>query len=351
MTDTTPSTGSHFVIGLTAVIVAFDGDKPCLLAVPGAPHDASEDTLHDTIPVRARGLAGLPFGSFDPEGHRTFELALRAFVREQTGFEIGYVEQLYTFGDRGREAPRAHLADNLGARVVSVGYLALAPALGNAPGGAWAEWYKFFPWEDWRSGRPAALDAVLAPGLRSWADEAEGQGRRTARWGRARLAFGLEGAEWNEERVLDRYELLYEAGLTPEAQQDRKHDAGEEPPPLRPQANAPGLGEPMASDHRRILATGIQRLRAKIKYRPILFELMPASFTLSALQIAAEAILGRRLHKQNFRRALAAAALVEGTGHMETATGGRPAELYRFRVEILRERPSLGIAAPRLRDP
>jgi len=120
MTDTTSSTGANVVIGLTAVIVAFDGGKPSLLAV------------RDTPGPQARGLAGLPFGPFDPEGHRTFELALRAFVRAQTGFEIGYVEQLYTFGDRGREAPRAHLADDDGARVVSVGYLALAPTLGAA---------------------------------------------------------------------------------------------------------------------------------------------------------------------------------------------------------------------------
>jgi hypothetical protein len=80
------------------------------------------------------------------------------------------------------------------------------------------------------------------------------------------------------------------------------------------------------------------------------FELMAELFTLSDLQEATEAILGLRLHKQNFRRALAASGLVEGTGKMETGTGGRPAELHRFRREILSERPSLGVAAPRLRD-
>jgi hypothetical protein len=323
-----------FVIGLTAVIVALDGEQPAALIV----RDSSA------------GLAGLPFGSFDPEGHRTFELALRAFVRAQTGFEIGYVEQLYTFGDRGREAPRAHLSDVMRNRVVSVCYLALATAPGEAPGGAWSDWYRFFPWEDFRAGRPRALEGEIAPGLRAWADGAEGQGRRAARWTRARLAFGLDGAEWNEERVLERYELLYEAGLAPEAEQDRKRSDGEAPPPLAARALAPGLGEPMASDHRRILATAIGRLRAKIKYRPVVFELMPDQFTLSALQGAAEGILGLRLHKQNFRRALAASGLVEGTGVMETGTGGRPAELYRFRREILTERPALGLAAPRVRE-
>ncbi|MFX5587160.1 hypothetical protein ABTE16_20680, partial [Acinetobacter baumannii] len=79
---------------------------------------------------------------------------------------------------------------------------------------------------------------------------------------------------WNEELVLQRYELLFEAGLVPEAARDRrtgKISAGKIPP-------LPG--RPMLSDHRRILATGIARLRAKIKYRPVVFELMPPTFTL-----------------------------------------------------------------------
>jgi hypothetical protein len=69
----------------------------------------------------------------------------------------------------------------------------------------------------------------------------------------------------------------------------------------------------MASDHRRILATAISRLRGKIKYRPVVFELMPERFTLSALQRTVEGILGLGLHTQNFRRALDKTGLV--TGH------------------------------------
>ena len=64
---------------------------------------------------------GLPFGPFDPLAHHTFEIGLRAWVEAQTGLRVGYVEQLYTFGDRGRHAaPR-----DAGPHVVSVGYLAL----------------------------------------------------------------------------------------------------------------------------------------------------------------------------------------------------------------------------------
>ena len=58
----------------------------------------------------------------------------------------------------------------------------------------------------------------------------------------------------------------------------------------------------MVADHRRILATAIARLRGKIKYRPIVFELMPPSFTLLQLQRTVEALAGVRLHKPNFRR-------------------------------------------------
>ena len=90
----------------------------------------------------------------------------------------------------------------------------------------------------------------------------------------------------------------------------------------------------MRFDHRRILATAIARLRAKLKYRPVVFELMPAEFTLTELQRTVEAISGRHLHKQNFRRLVETAALVEPTGETSTATGGRPAALFRFRREV-----------------
>jgi len=318
------------VIGLNAVIMAVDGESPRALMIRG---EGQRD--------------GLPFGTFEPERHRTFELALRQFVAEQTGFSLGYVEQLYTFGDRGREAPLAELAGAGDARVVSVGYLALTPRAEplDARGGVWEGWYRYFPWEDHRGGPPALLAERLRPRLRAWADEAGSAGRRESRWDRARVAFGFDGREWNAERALDRYELLYEAEQVPEAAIDAARAAGRSAP-----ETGETLGRPMASDHRRILATAISRLRAKIAYRPVLFELAPETFTLRGLQDAAEAIVGYRLHAQNFRRALDRSGLVESTGAMETETGGRPAQLYRFRREILREQPALGVALPRLRD-
>ncbi len=86
----------------------------------------------------------------------------------------------------------------------------------------------------------------------------------------------------------------------------------------------------MFADHRRILATGIARLRAKIKYRPVVFELMPESFTLLQLQRTVEALAGLTLHKPNFRRLIEQQELVEETGETASETGGRPAKLFRL---------------------
>lgn len=319
----------QIAIGLSAVIVAVTEEAPYVVTT----HDGAGDAL--------------PFGQFDPAGDRTLELSLRGWVSEQTGFDIGYVEQLYTFGDRGREAPLADVGGERPDRVISISYLALTPsrAVLDRAGARWRSWYDFFPWEDWRNGRPRVIDQVIAPKLKEWCAESESESAQ--RRARARLAFALEGAVWNEERALDRYELLYEAGLAPEAARDHARFAGK--PALVMNALA-GLGEPMASDHRRILATAIGRLRAKIKYRPVIFELAPEKFTLLTLQRLVEAISGLALHKQNFRRLLDRTGLVEGSGEFDASAGGRPAELYRCRREALAERPVGGVHVPAPRE-
>ena len=326
------------VIGLSAVVVAIrDGEAVVLTVRP-----------HDPLTGEASTLAGLPFGPFDPDGHRTFELALRAFVTEQTRFDLGYVEQLYTFGDKGRDAPLADVGAGA-ARVISVGYLALTPVPidTSAPDTAWSSWSRFFPWEDWRQGRPSLIDDAIAPALRNWASAGRGN-EGESRLDRARTLFALDGALWNEERVLERYELLYEAGLAPEAARDRDRAWGLPAP--EPQALSPAFGEPMISDHRRILATGLGRLRGKLKYRPVVFELTAPTFTLSELQRTVEAVAGVKLHKQNFRRVLDRTGLVEGLGRYDVETGGRPAELFRFCREQLQNRSTLGLSLPLIRD-
>src|SRR4029079_6834120 len=165
-------------------------------------------------------------GPFDPLVHRTFEIGLRAFVEAQTGLTVGYVEQLYTFGDRGRHA---HVGDT-GAHMVSVGYLALTRMSDNAlrvPGAGFEPWYRFFPWEDWREARPPILDRTVLPLLNEWDSHADaGEAPRAlGRRERLRLCFGDGGKSWDEERVLDRYELLYEAGLIEEARRDGRDAA------------------------------------------------------------------------------------------------------------------------------
>jgi hypothetical protein len=309
-------------IGLTAAIVAVRDDEPLILT---------------TRPDAGTAIAALPSGPFDPIRHRTFEIGLRAWVAEQTGAPLGYVEQLYTFGDRGRHAR----AGDRDPHVVSVGYLALTrigdethrPAIG-----AWRSWHDFFPWEDWRKGRPAIIETTIWPGLRGWVEAAPdavssfGLSRRQ----RVDLLFGVQGRGFNEENVLERYELLYEAGLLEEALRDGREAAAR-------RDKLDSLGVVMRHDHRRILATAMGRLRAKMKYRPVIFELMPAAFTLTELQRTVEAIAGRHLHKQNFRRLVESSAIVEPTGEMSLRTGGRPAALFHFRRNVLQERPSPGL--------
>ena len=102
----------------------------------------------------------------------------------------------------------------------------------------------------------------------------------------------------------------------------------------------------MTTDHRRILATGIGRLRAKIKYRPVVFELMPTEFTLLQLQHSVEALAGRLVHKQNFRRLIEQQELVEETGSIASDAVGRPAKLFRFRHAVLAERAIAGTKLP-----
>ena len=105
-------------------------------------------------------------------------------------------------------------------------------------------------------------------------------------------------------------------------------------------------GRAMIADHRRILATGIARLRAKIKYRPVVFELMPPTFTLLQLQRAVEALAGHLVHKPNFRRLIEQQELIEETGATASDAPGRPAKLYRFRHGVLAERAIAGTKLP-----
>jgi 8-oxo-dGTP diphosphatase len=169
----------------------------------------------------------------------SLEDAARRELAEETGVRDVYLEQLYTFGDPGRD-PRG--------RVVTVAYFALI--------------------------------ASGATALTAGTDAAE------ARW------FPVTGLP------------------------------------------------PLAFDHDRILGGALERLRNKLEYTTVGFQLLPAKFTLGDLQAVYEAILGRRLDKRNFRRKIDLLGIVTPLRE-QRPTGRKPARLYRFsaaRFEKLKDR-------------
>jgi len=292
---------------LAAVLVAVSGGQPRVLTARINPH-----------------VANLPCGPFQT-AHRSLQAGMRTWVEPHIHNTLGYVEQLYTFADSDR-------ANWQGQRVISVSYLGLTREQDTQPahGVAWHDWYRYFPWEDWRDGPPSSLDA-LQSALQRWANPATTD-TCLARQQRLEYLFPDDRSQWNADLILQRYEMLYEAGLV--------FEAGRSP------GHALNTGEPMLHDHRRILATGIARLRAKIRYRPVIFELLPPAFTLLQLQQTFEALTGQRLHKQNFRRLITQQALVEETGAMTRGQAGRPAKLFQFRAQVMRERAFSGSKLP-----
>lgn len=287
-------------VSLEAVVVAVTDDRPRILTVTG-----TGDPL-------------LPSGPLDAAADATLERAMRRLIDEQTGLSVGYVEQLYTFGDRNRR--RVTDADE--GRLLGVAYLVLTRETPTTA--EWVDWYHLFPWEDRRV--PGDLGDPV-PRLVEWS---EGDPERVER---VQIAFGLEPTPWDPVRALDRYELLYGARLVAEWFRDRGRPVPDDLPSSRS----------MERDHRRVAATALSRMRGKLTYRPVAFELLPETFTLSHLQRTVEALAGQRLHTQNFRRLVERGGLVEGTG-LQATTGGRPAELFRFRRTVLTERPRIGFS-------
>jgi hypothetical protein len=143
--DTDAATSaSNVTVDLTAAIVAVtNGDPRVLVVRPPESH-----------------LDWLPSGPLHP-GHSTLQSGLRSWVERQTKQTLGYVEQLYTFGDHNRTLTSS--GPDEGRRALSLAYLALVqearPA--GARGAAWRSWYEYFPWEDLRAGDPAARQGIV----------------------------------------------------------------------------------------------------------------------------------------------------------------------------------------------
>lgn len=309
----------EIVVELCAVIVAVRDGRPWVLT------------------VERDGLPALPSGDLDPGRDRTLDRAMRRWSAEQTGLALGFVEQLYTFGDVDRDAVAATRDE----RRLSVAYLAFVgggePVLSSDHGATWLDVYALLPWEDRRGGEPSVLTDQIRPAIATWIEAAASDvDEADARAERAEVAWGRRAGRWDAVRSLERYEMLYELALVGESQ-------GESHRLTNGVEIDERFGPIAALDHRRVLASALGRVRGKLTYRPVVFELLPPTFTLSQLQRVVEALVGVLLHKQNFRRLVEGAGLVEGTGQRAADTGGRPAELFRFRREVLRERPTPGL--------
>ncbi|MFT8418562.1 MAG: hypothetical protein ABF636_06990 [Acetobacter sp.] len=231
--------------------------------------------------------------------HRSLQKGMRNWVERQTGLKLGHTEQLYTFAD----PLHGH-----GHQIVRISYMAFIRQ-NSEHSLAERSVYDYFPWEDRRDPATATLLLSIADRLKHWAAS------NAHRWQRCATVFGLDEHGWNDELSLQRYELLWEAGLVPESTWQNT--------PLMPGLN-------MHRDYRRILATALSRMRAKIRYTPAVFDLLPAQFTLLQLQQAMEALAGCFMHKQNFRRLVQQQKLVSRTEAYDSPTQGRPAQLYQF---------------------
>ncbi|MCH4022712.1 MAG: hypothetical protein LKH33_01105 [Acetobacter sp.] len=273
----------------------------------------------------------LPSGPLQTQ-HRSLQRGMRDWVERQTGVRPGHIEQLYTFADR--------LISDDGMRGVAVSYLALTPyASVGAEDVGWHRWYEYFPWEERRSPTAVRYAEHLRDALREWIGT-QPPARQALLLHRLALTFGAEDYEWQDELVLQRYEFLYEAGLVAEAIEKKCGVSDQE---------EAGAGRRMADDHRRILATAMGRLRAKIRYRPVIYEMMPELFTLGELQDAVEHVAGCLVHKQNFRRQVMQQALIEEAGGERRSAGGRPARLYRFRRSLMLDAQIAGSKLPVVR--
>ena len=138
---------------LVAVLVAVTDGEPKIMTIANA--------------------GALPSGPFE-FAHRSLQTGLRAWVEAQTGHPLGYVEQLYTFADRGRAG------DAKSPHSISISYLGLTreDKVGQGFEAHWSGWYDYFPWEDHRAGLPARGDPEVARVRPAKGDALDRQRRR-----------------------------------------------------------------------------------------------------------------------------------------------------------------------------
>ena len=329
--------------------------------------DQEAKNLKAMVVVRGKepfaGLDAWPGGFMDWDVDRTARDAVLRELREETGQGgVEYLEALDTYDTNGRD-PRqfAGYVDpatggwvDTGTPVVSRAFLALLRQDGrvlrpeegeDAAVALWRSVYEYLPWEDLRTPAGRAVLRKVVSGLRKWAEDSLGA-LRYERLKRLEYAFGRSLAEWNEERVSERYALLMEAGYLEEAWRDKW---GRVEAPALPSRAV--YGRPMAFDHRQMLADALGRLRGKIKYMPaLLYALMDNEFTLGELRTAVEAIAGRKLHPSNFAAVVSkhkSSCIVRPLDKKRSAKGvGRPGRLYTFVDDVFFARLDTSIKFP-----
>lgn len=229
------------------------------------------------------GQWALP-GGFVKMNESLEEAAYRE-LKEETGIENVYLEQLYTWGDPDRD-PRT--------RVISTSYLSLTDS----------------------------SNLRIRP-----SDDAD-----DARW------FTVTYRVFKEEKVMDGENMAFERYSRLTLQDEEvtltavlKHTLKNFGKVSRWDTTIEDSGG-IAFDHARIIAYGIERLRNKVEYTDIAFSLMPKYFTLTELQQVYEVILDRELLKANFRRKIA--NRVRETNRYKKSAGHRPSKLYTYRQEF-----------------
>ena len=341
---------------------AVTGDAVALALDAAGPHCTLRALLVERGEEPFAGLDAWPGGFMDWLADEDSRQAAIRELREETGVEAPeFVEALASYSRNGRD-PRQFAGYRdpgtgewiaRGSRVTTAAYLMLTHDAPAAPSPAaaddaarahWADVYEYLPWEDLRDERRLERFREVVEALEVWA-----RGGPPGGLERVRELFGLR--EWNEERTAERWAVLMEAGLVPEARRDRWGRAD-----ARPEDAA--FGREMAFDHRQILADAVGRIRGKIKYTPAaLMALTGPEATLDELQAACEAIAGRPLHRSNFRRAVApsgrgksrAPRIVRRTGRRRPRQGRGPGvapEVYAYLPEVVRGRLDTSIRFP-----
>jgi ADP-ribose pyrophosphatase YjhB (NUDIX family) len=225
------------------------------------------------------GQWALP-GGFVSVDESVDHAALRE-LKEETNIDRIYIEQLYTWGDVGRD-PRT--------RIISCSYMSLADSsLLDVKAGDDADDAKWFTVKSslYQEQKTVTGEGLIQQKLVN-INLSSGDENLTSS---VKITRSIEGKAAAEKR-----EIVESGGI--------------------------------AFDHAKIIEYGIERLRRKIEYTDLAFNLMPELFTLTELQQVYEVILGRELLKANFRRKVA--DMVLETDNLTKDAGHRPSKLYRY---------------------